>query len=481
MSGNKISRRDLLRGGALAAAGSVLAACQTKTVEVTREVEKVVKETVMETVVEKETVVVEVPQEMEPVTLEFWSEWSDPTRIWLEAMAEDFTSRHPNITINLSLQPGGGDYQEFLLTRIAAGEPPSFAHSFDAAVVFGARGAAYELNDLMATAEYAQEDAYWPLALKTCKWRGKVYGLPFSTACYLIYYNVDAFEEKGISTAREDFPTTWDDMRALSQEFLEWDGDELKSFGIVPWNEQWHQPSWMGSNGSPGYFSQDDELYTINHPLNVETLEYWVRWLDEDFRGDWEYLSTLDPSGPRSPAMKSGQQSFGIDGSWSVGNAGMAPGTVPFNWEVVRFPLGPDGTQTKAAFWPNWFFVPAGSPHPEEGFLATEYYTTIGHNIHFLYHYEQPTGWKNFDRNKVSAQFADWYGVERARELNNYFIEYVEDGAAEMWTSPIESFANDQIGAALDEILFKQKTPQQALDDAQKIVQARFEEEILQS
>jgi len=99
--------------------------------------------------------------------------------------------------------------------------------------------------------------------------------------------------------------------------------------------------------------------------------------------------------------------------------------------------------------------------------------------VHMRYHYEGALGWKEFPRDIISAQIVDWYGLERGLELHNYFIDYVEDGAANMWTSPIEDFANDQVHRALDQVMHKAQTPQEALDEAQKVTQAKFEEVVL--
>jgi multiple sugar transport system substrate-binding protein len=491
LEGKGLTRRSILKamGGGLAI--SLLAACQPKIVEVEKivekevtkivEVEKVVKETVIvggtPKVVEKivkETVVVQVEAAPEEATLEFWSTWSDD--YFLVPMIEDFISRHPNLKVNLTLRPGGGDYNELLLTRIASGDPPDMAHTFQAPVVFGARGALVPIDDFMVTAAHAKPGSFWPLGIQTCQWRGKTYGLPFSMGNYVITYNVDWFEEKGIPADRESFPTKLDDLRALSAEFLEWEGDELKTFGFVPWDSPWYTPSWVESNGSPGFFVPEEEKYTISHPQNVEIFEYWVSWLDEQYKGNWEYLSQLAPFGPRGEAFKAKQVAMGVMGSWAIGNAGMAKGTIPYRWEVARFPVGPSGTQTKTAFWPNWFVTPKGSPHPYEGFLLCEYMTTIGHHVHMQYHYEGALGWKEFPRDIISAQIADWQGLERGLELHNMFIEYVEDGAAHMWTSPIEDFANDQIHRAHDQVIHKAQTAQEALDEAQKVTRAKLEE-----
>jgi len=69
----------------------------------------------------------------------------------------------------------------------------------------------------MAVAKYAKPDQFYEGVLQSCKWNGKTYGLPASAGDGCIFLNKKIFDAAGVSTKREDFPTTWDGLRALSQ------------------------------------------------------------------------------------------------------------------------------------------------------------------------------------------------------------------------------------------------------------------------
>lgn len=45
-----------------------------------------------------------------------------------------------------------------------------------------------------------------------------------------------------------------------------------------------------------------------------------------------------------------------------------------------------------------------------------------------------------------------------------------------MWNSPINNFASDTLAAAITEVLGKVKGAQEAMDEAQALIQARLEE-----
>jgi len=44
-----------------------------------------------------------------------------------------------------------------------------------------------------------------------------------------------------------------------------------------------------------------------------------------------------------------------------------------------------------------------------------------------------------------------------------------------MWNSPVQDFANDAIGRAIEQILGKAATPEEALAEAQQICQAELD------
>ena len=65
--------------------------------------------------------------------------------------------------------------------------------------------------------------------------------------------------------------------------------------------------------------------------------------------------------------------------------------------------------------------------------------------------------------------------MERAQDIHDFFATYLEDGVA-MWNSPIEDFASDTIGAAIDEVLHEVKTAGEALAEAQALCQSTLDE-----
>ncbi len=407
------------------------------------------------------------------VTIEFWTAWGGGEKPWLEPMLADFEAKHTDIKVNFVFGgPGGGDYNELLLARIAAGSPPDVAHTFTPPVGFAARGSLDVIDELMAQAQYAKPEKFWPKVLKTCQFKGKTYGLPFSAGCCGIFYNTDWLAEKGLKIDRESFPKTWDDLRALSKDFVVWDGEELKTGGIVPWFELWQMPAYSASFGAQ-LFKSDELQYTIDDPGNVALLEYWVSWLDEQYKGNVDYLSSLGGwyAGPDSLWIDK-RVPMGYGGSWTVSYEQMKYEKI-FKWDVGKMTAGPNG-KGMTAFWPNWFTLPVGGKHRQQGFLLCEYMCTIGMPIWYKVVNDTPA-WLDFPREVITQNLIDNVGADKAKDIHNFFIDYLEE-AVEMWTSPIEDFGTDQINRAVDRVLHKAQPAKDALAEAQKVSQAKLEE-----
>mgnify|MGYP001026931446 CR=1 FL=1 len=148
--------------------------------------------------------------------------------------------------------------------------------------------------------------------------------------------------------------------------------------------------------------------------------------------------------------------------------------TIGFRWDVAKFPVGPGGTKSVTGFWPNWFVQPVGGKHRREAFLLNEYFCTIGMPTWYKEVFDTPA-WLDFPADVITQNLIDNVGLEKAQELHSFFRDYLED-AVEVWTSPIEDFATDQINRAIDQVLHKVKTPQEALDEAQAIAHSKLEE-----
>jgi len=408
-------------------------------------------------------------------TISWWNQFDSPTtKEVFPIVVKQFEDNHPGIKVEFELTggpPGGGDYIEVLLARIASGNPPDTITLWSPPSQFGSRGALEPLDGMMEKAKIAKKNAFYEGVLSSCVWKGKIYGLPASAGAGSIFINKDIFSKRGISTKRDDFPKTWDEIKRLSAEITQWKGDELIVAGYVPWANSWLKPLWSGLNGGK-LFDPSTNKYVINSEQNIEWLDFWLQWLNEQYKGDVDLLNTFaggkwESVYPES-AFNLNKQSMAAAGSWACTDRAWNVG-----WEVAKFPVGPSGSKSMTAYWPNWFSIPKGCKNIEEAFLFIEHFTTKGWITWYKAVMDTPA-WKGFPSDVVTEKLVAQEGKARAMDIHHFYANYLED-AVEMWNSPIEDFASDTINSAIDEVLHKVKSPKDALKEAQKRCQSKLE------
>jgi multiple sugar transport system substrate-binding protein len=456
-----ISRRAFLRAAGLVGSAALVANCAPKPAEVVKPAEG-----------EQEK---PAAPAAENITITWWNQFTTPMcQDLFPKIVTQFTDQHSNIKVEFEISggpPGGGDYLEVINARIAAGNPPDNITLWSPPSQFGARGAMLAIDSYMEKASKAKVGAFYDGPIASCQWRGKTYGLPASAGAGCLFINKAMFEEKGISTRREDFPKTWDGLKQLSAKLMVVTDGEIQRAGFVPWTASWLKPVWSELNGGK-IFDGKSIQYKVDSQENIDLLEYWVSYLNDQLGGDIEKLNLIANFGSVYPgsAFALEKAAIEMEGAWGCTDA-----EIPFDWEIMKFPVGPKGSKSLTGFWPNWWAIPKGTKQPDAAFLLAEHFCTDG----WVYWYVEGTmdtpAWKNAPEGIYTKMVESMYGADRAIDLHNFFTDYLVD-TAEMWTSPIEDFASDTIGQAIDEVLHKVTPIKDALASAQNTCQAKLEE-----
>ena len=424
----------------------------------------------------------------EGAALRFWVPPGSPKFCEIhQEIAADYQATAQGVTFQeVQCLPGeADDYIQAILAAIAAGNPPDGMVIWDTPVSLGARDALLPLDELMAASEHAQVEK-WPAGLlASCQYGGATYGLPAVSGLYGLWYNADLLAEKGIPTDRASLPKTWDDLRRMSKEFTVWDGDRLVSAGYIPNNAGWDSetlPIWAALNGGQLY-DAENQTYTIDSEPVVEMMEYWVSWLDEEYKGDiglvrssaaWD--AYVNEEG-LPPAFQEGRQAMLLQGSWVMGDFAAEVEPVFTNWNIGNLPVGPSGEAPVSGYWPNWLAIPAGAASPEAAFGYLDYLSAVGAEKWFSAIVDIPT---NADAPDVLPQVVvDSRGEEFAQEIMDFWASQAEI-ATPMWDSPIQSFANDRLRQAVERILTKAANPAEELASAQADCQAELDSVLAQ-
>jgi ABC-type glycerol-3-phosphate transport system substrate-binding protein len=460
-----LNRRQFLKMAGMMGSAALLTACGTKATEAPTQAPQAEAPTVEAT-----------SPAAEQVTISWWNQFSTPTcQEVFPKVVQDFEAQNPNIKVEFEITggpPGGGDYFEVLLARIAAGNSPDSITLWTPPSEFGAQGALTTIDSYMDSAKLAKKDAFYTGPMQSCQLKGQTFGLPASAGSGSMFFNKAHFEEAGLSTNRDDFPKTWDEIKAVATKLTKKDDTGMVSnAGFVPWTQRWLDPVWSGLNGGL-VFDPENLKYMINTENNIEVANYWLSYLDDLYGGDIEAFNVISSWGDVYPntAFNLGVASIDMSGAWAPTDA-----AIPFEFEIAKFPVGPKGSKSVTGFWPNWWAIPKGTPHPNEGFLFSEYMCTEGWITWYINGTMDTPAWKGAPADIWCKAVETMFGLERAKDFHQFYTDYLNDTAV-MWASPVEDFAQTTIGQSIDEILHKTKTPEQALNEAQDLCQQKLDE-----
>jgi len=165
-----------------------------------------------------------------PVTISFWTEWSDPSEFATFNEAVDgFEAKYPWITVDAKK----GLTDDKILAAISAGNPPDAVLSFglDNVAKFCASGAWQDLNPFIQQS-YLDLKVFPPAVFKYTSYNGSQCAFPFLTDAYGLYYNKDLFAAKGLTEP----PKTLSELTDMAKKLTVFNPDgSIKVAGFVPW------------------------------------------------------------------------------------------------------------------------------------------------------------------------------------------------------------------------------------------------------
>jgi len=387
------------------------------------------------------------------VTVIYWEKWTGAEADGMRAVINDFNASQSRIFVKY-LSISGVDSKTALAT--AGGDPPDVAGIWlDQVCQFADAKALTDLSE-MARESGLSRDYYITNYWDPLFYKGKLWALPSTPASVALHVREDLVPPEYASP--ETFPKTLEGMDALVDKISKRNEDgSLKMAGFLPSDPGWWNWSWGFYFG--GKLVDGDRL-TVNSPENVRAYE-WVASYTKRF-GTKEVQNFQSGFGnfasPQDPFMD-GKVATEINGVWKGNYIHVfKPG---LKWFAVPFPYVADHPELAGMsdLSQDILVIPRGAKHAKEAFEFIRYVQRqdvmeklcLSHG-------------KNSPLAKVSEHFFNTHP--------NKFIRLFDKLAR----SPT-AFSPPQIGilpriqsemnVAFQEINTGQKTPKQALDDAE--------------
>lgn len=439
------------------------------------------------------------------ITLDYWHHWGGNRVQIMEAAIAAFEKANPGVCVNNVFLPWDNRLPN-LLTAIAAGEPPDVTmFGRQDLPFFAATESIIPLDEYMARDGITADD-YLPEEFVGNQYDGQTWMLPNPTggAVALAWYNMKHFADAGI----ESFPETWDELKEAGMAlrigadgFLDRVGVNVNATNFL---------IWLGSNGQD-WISPDLRTVTINNQAGVETLEFIRDFTNDINFGIEEVSSFYEMTGEfdQTPFIL-GFDSIQVSGSWQLfqfeshgtpevfGDDGM--GNLGFG--VAAMPYGPSGSpDRRGGFLGGWgFMIPKNAAHPDEAWELVKWMTAkVDADVELELDYDEEgallgVGDVNGDGETTTKMVggACWFLQQQQRPsplagCDGYAREGVSHRMAAdilgvaaldgvVTVSPVQPEAQEIINRMEDEVLFGEKSVEQALADAEAEIQALLDD-----
>lgn len=364
----------------------------------------------------------------------------------LNAMVKAFQKANPGIEIKLQ-SSGYGDYFTLLQTQVAGGTAPDcYELNYENFVTYAAAGVLSDLSRMNLN-----RGAYNAEALKAFSYKGRQYGVPGSFSVVLLYYNKDLFDRAKVAYPNEKW--TWKDVVEAGRKIRAL-GEDI--FGLSQPVQFWEFYKVVAQNGG-SLFNADRSKFAVNAPANVEALQYLVDNVNKynivptqaqmSGQGDWDMFTA-------------GRIGMIITGNWAFTNF---MEKAKFPWDVTVEP----GNKNKAChFFANGYVINKASKHQKEALRWITWLSSsrVSSMLRIKAGWETPP--------VSDPEIIQLYSAQTPpdnREAVFTSLKYLVTPPVTTQFSEMSSIIDTEIAKARDML----KTPQQALDDAQKELERR--------
>ncbi len=284
-----------------------------------------------------------------------------------------FEAKYPWINVLYEPNPGR-QYEEKILTGLAAGEPPDvFLLDSKLIPTFTNKRVLLDLAPFIG-----------PLGIDTAQWYPNVLGIarkgsalfafPKGFTPLMVYYNRSLFRSAGVPEPRPDW--TWDDLLATAKALTrDDDGDGTpEQYGTAFTNYYFYWIPWVWSAGSD-VVSPDGTRATgfLNSPATEAALAFPIALRrTEHVAPDVGSWIQAEKTGTNYALFANGKIAMIVDGHWRL------PKFIRFIQEgtldvgVAPFPRSPGGSKVNVMYESGWC-VPVNAPHPKEAALLAAF------------------------------------------------------------------------------------------------------------
>jgi multiple sugar transport system substrate-binding protein len=400
-----------------------------------------------------------VAQAQEPVTIRVLTmQQAAMTTDEMDSVAKEFMAANPDIKVEMEYVSYDALHDKFV-TAMATNPPPYDVVMVDVVWYTEFVKAGY-LADVTEKITPDMQQGVFDTAWNVVTVDSKRYGMPWLLDTKYFYYNQDILKQAGFDAP----PKTWEEMVQQAE--------AIKAKGLVDYPIVW---SWAQQEaaicdftalvyGNGGRFVDDKGNPAFNEAEGVGALEWMVKTIDDGISNP---ASISDVEEDVRNVFSSGKAAFALnwlymydlanfnaDESQVTGKVGIT--TIPVFDSVAK-----SGVESASVDGSSGFSVVATSPNQDAAWKYIEYLTSQPTQMKYSLH--QLPIWKTSYEGDNLKQLE---GIGQASPVTVPMFEQQFQFAHVRPTVPYYLEGSKALQLALQLALTKQKTPQEALDEA---------------
>ncbi len=267
----------------------------------------------------------------EPVTLK-WAIWDESTTQYWGDIKAAYEESHEGVTIEM-VDLGSTDYMTVLATELSGS-----GSDFDVVTIKDVPGYAtlVQKNAIIPLDDYIAADGVdltkYAGATDQVVVDGKLYELPFRNDFWVLFYNKDLFDAKGVAYPTNDM--TWDEYDKLAREMTD------TTFGSQVYGGHYH--TWRSTIGLMGVLDGQHTILDGNYDFMKP---YYEMVLAQENDGVVRKYADLKTEGLHySAAFSGGDVAMMNMGSWFIATmmtnlaSGEYDSSLCGNWGIVKYP-----------------------------------------------------------------------------------------------------------------------------------------------
>lgn len=191
---------------------------------------------------------------------------------------EKFEDDHPDIRLQIESEPWGHYYTKLPMQLIAGNAPDVIMFNANRMYAYCENGVLLDISPLIERDRFDLETLF-TASVEAAQWRGRTYGLPFSSDVTALFLNVDLFRECGVEIPPHDSAMSWDEFEGICgrlSDCLPIEGEDRVEYIYLEDIGWKHFFSTVLQNDAAFFDRQEDPQYcTLDSPAAIEAAEFY--------------------------------------------------------------------------------------------------------------------------------------------------------------------------------------------------------------